>query len=438
MTEPETAVAVYGIGYVGSVTAAILSDFGYSVTAVDIDASKVEQVNNGKSPVDEEQTDILINGGVESGRLCATTDGIEAARKADVSFVCTGTPVDHDGKVDISSVLGVADQVGRALVETNDYHTLVIRSTVPPGTIETVTDRIADVSNCEPGEDFGVVVNPEFLREGSAVEDFHDPPLIVVGTNHERAIEELRTIYDTLDLTEEFNVVEPGVAEIIKYVNNTFHALKVTFANEVGRICNHFDIDSRTVMDLFCQDRKLNLSPYYLRPGFSFGGGCLPKDTRAFATFGTRVDADLVDTILPANRTHLKTAAKRIHEYDPDTVGLVGLSFKAGTADMRHSPAVFLARELLDNGQNVIAFDEDVIAADIIGSNRSFVEQTLPELNEILTSSYEQLREDADLVVICTEGAEFEEVSNRDFAVYDLVGQFEGQEDTFTWYESLC
>jgi GDP-mannose 6-dehydrogenase len=226
---------------------------------------------------------------------------------------------------------------------------------------------------------------------------------------------------------------------MIKYVNNTFHALKVTFANEVGRVCHQFGVDGTKVMELFCQDTKLNLSPYYLRPGFSFGGSCLPKDTRALATFGNRAETELIDAILPANEAHTQAAVRRIRERDPDTVGVLGLSFKSGTNDMRHSPAVALVRDLLDGGRDVVAFDPDVITADLVGSNRSFVERKLPEIDELLVNAPEDLFSRADLVVVCTDNESFGDLlAASDVAVYDLVGALRDRRDNFRDYESLC
>lgn len=430
-------VAVHGLGYVGTVTAACLATHGYRVTGVEVKTGKVERINAGESPVEEPGLNALVADGVETGRLDATTDTTAALADADVSFVCVGTPVANDGTVDLSSVEAATDGIGAGLLTDDDYHTVVFRSTVPPGTTATVTERLATESERTPGEDFGVVMNPEFIREGSAIDDFNDPPFVVLGSDHDRATADVLDLYEALSITpSQIFPVEPEAAEMVKYASNVFHALKVAFANEIGRVCKRYGVDGRTVMDVFCQDHKLNISSYYLRPGFSFGGSCLHKDTKALLSF---VDGDLplVESVLPANDAHTAAALDSIRELDPAAVGITGISFKPGTDDLRNSQAAHLARELLDDGYEVRVFDPAVDPSSLVGSNREFVERVLPELDDCLVESLDALVAASDVVAVCNDDSAYEPLADTDVAVFDPVGLFD-EDDRPDTYRSLC
>lgn len=433
-----THIAVHGLGYVGTVTAACLSTHGYRVTGVDVKEEKIARINAGESPVEEPGLDDLVADGVETGRLNATTDTTAAITDADVSFVCVGTPVGDDGAVDLSSIEAVTEGIGAGLrADGGDYHTVVLRSTVPPGTTATVTDQLAEGSGRMPGEGFGVVMNPEFIREGSAIDDFNDPPFVVLGSEHDRATAEVLDLYEELSVTpSQIFPVEPEAAELVKYASNAFHALKVAFANEIGRVCKEYGVDGRTVMDVFCQDRKLNISSYYLRPGFSFGGSCLHKDTKALVEFAGD-DLPLVNSVLPANDAHTSAALEELLSMDPSTVGIAGISFKPGTDDLRNSQAAHLARALLDRGYDVCMFDPAVDPAELVGSNRQFVDQTLPELEECLVDSLDELVDAADIVAVCNDDSAYEPLVDADVAVFDPVGLFDDGERSAK-YRSLC
>lgn len=431
-------VSVFGLGYVGTVTAACLAKNGYSVTGVDIKPAKAEQVNEGLSPIEEPGIDTLVENGVETRRLSATTDAALAIDRSEMSFICVGTPVDETGGVDLSRIENVADKLGSTLADQEDYHTVVLRSTVPPGTTRVVEDSLAEESGVVPGEDFGIVMNPEFMREGSAIDDFHDPPFVVLGSTDDRATSNVLDVYETIGVTpSEIFPVEPEAAELVKYASNSFHAAKVAFANEIGRVAKNFGVDGREVMEIFCQDRKLNISSYYLEPGFSFGGSCLTKDTRALVEFSER-SLPFIESILPANRTHTERAMEAIEDFHPDTVGIAGLSFKPATDDMRSSPAVHLARRLLDEGYDVCVFDPNVDEEELIGANREFVEDTLPELYDIRVDTVEALVARSDVVVVGNASPEFRRLRHDDVAVFDPVGLFDLPQPDDEHYGSLC
>jgi len=431
-------ISVFGLGYVGTVAAACLAREGYEVTAVDVKPEKVDRVNQGEAPIEEPGVDDLVAEGVAAGRLSATTDAAVAIERSRLSFVCVGTPVDAGGEVDLSAVENVATEIGTALTGSDGYHSIVLRSTVPPGTTADVERRIAETADRRLNDEFGVVMNPEFVREGSAVADFQNPPFVVLGGTAERSIADLLEVYEELGVTaEQVFTVEAEAAELVKYASNAFHALKVAFANEVGRVAKEQGVDGRTVMGVFCQDTKLNVSPYYLTPGFSFGGSCLHKDTRAFAELADSA-LPLVESIHPANREHTERAVDAVRRFDPETVGIAGVSFKPDTDDMRNSPAVELARQLLDDGYDVYTYDPDVDPAALVGSNRAYVEERLPELATLQMDSLAELVAAVDVVVVGNSDVAFESLRETDVPVFDPVGLFEDRESDGVGYESLC
>lgn len=436
-------IAVFGLGYVGVTTAACLADERHSVVGVDIVEQKVEAVNRGESPIVEEKIEDLVAEGQATDRLHATTDAYEALDGSDLAFVCVGTPSRDNGAIDTSSVRDVTAEIGEVLHEETDRESsllVVFRSTVLPGTTRDVLLPILEERSGQPsGEGYEIAFHPEFMREGKAVHDFYNPPKIVVGEQHEGAANPLWKLYDNHQDVPQFST-SLEAAEAVKYVDNAFHALKITFANEVGQILKAHGIDSREVMEIFRHDTKLNISPKYLRPGFAFGGSCLPKDLRALTHAAQEKDVDplVLGNILISNERHVERALRRIVDQDPDRIGLVGLSFKPGTDDLRESPLVELGERLLGKGMDIRIFDQKVRTSKLVGTNKSYVERHLPHLSELLVETVGDLTS-SDLVVI---GHPIEEKQIDDWVrqgvyVLDLVGASDRTTDAlyegFAW-----
>jgi len=434
-------VSVFGLGYVGTVTAACLAERGSHVIGVDVNPEKVTCINRGEPPVLEAQLGQFIDRNVQDGRLTATTAVAEAVDQSDVSLICVGTPSKTNGDLDLQYVSRVARQIGEALRMKAGYHWVVFRSTLLPGTTwETMRPILEQHSGKQAGEGFGLCFNPEFLREGSAIADFHDPPFTILGVEHAEDGEKLRELYHWLD-TEQI-VVNTRVAETIKYINNCYHALKVSFANEVGRLCRALEIDSHEVMDIFCKDTKQNLSRYYLKPGFAFGGSCLPKDLRAILYKAKNLDVPLevCGAILPSNQTQIDLGVRMVEEAGNKNVGLLGLSFKAGTDDLRESPLVTLAETLHGRGYGVRIFDGNVSLSRLVGANRVYVEQQLPHIGAMLHESVEQVIAQSDTIVIGNRNPDFAEILPRLAAgktVIDLVRCQDGRSMNSTNYFGL-
>ena len=424
--DPPARVAVFGLGYVGTVTAACLADLGHTVVGVDIAEAKVEAVNAGAAPVVERGLNELIRSAVDAGRLSATTDGAEAVRRSDLAFVCVGTPSRPSGDHDVSFLGRVAAEIGAALRGRKDYFGLVIRSTVLPGTTEAVVAPVlAEASGLDAGRDFGVAHNPEFMREGTAVEDFRHPPFTVVGTADERLREMLRKLYRRIDAP--FLATDLRVAETLKLVSNAFHAVKVVFANEVGTVCKALGVDAREVMDLFVQDTKLNISPKYLRPGFAFGGSCLPKDVRALTSLGRQHHSEipLLDAIVRSNELHIRRAVQMVEQGGRKTVGLLGLVFKPGTDDLRESPVVELAQTLLGRGFDLRIYDPYLNMARLSGANRRFIDRQIPHLTRLLAASADAVVQASEVVVVGYDAPEFRTAlaaANGNHRIIDLAG----------------
>ena len=418
-------VSVFGLGYVGSVSAAALAADGHDVIGVDVNAGKVDQINKGTSPIVEPGLAELLNETVSAGRLRATTDTGEAIRNSEVSLLCVGTPSRKNGSLDLTYLTRVSEQIGAELRDKPGYHVVVVRSTVLPGTThEVVIPALERASGKKYGEGFGVSVNPEFLREGTALKDFRKPPLTLVGHNHAADATGTIALYQTLDAPLVDTSIR--VAEMIKYASNTWHALKVCFANEIGNICKRLDVDSHDVMDIFCQDNKLNLSPYYLKPGFAFGGSCLPKDVRALQYRAKELDVDipLIQSILPSNKLQIQRAFDEIIDTGKKKIGLLGFSFKAGTDDLRESPIVILAEALLGKGLTLTIYDKNVSMARLVGANKQYIEQQIPHLSSLLCQTIDEVVDHADVIVVGNQSAEFSEGLLRcreDQIVIDLV-----------------
>ncbi len=408
LSNEQLRIAVFGLGYVGTVCAGCLADLGHTVVGVDVAQVKVDMLNSGQSPVLEPGLTDSLQRAVQAGRLRATTNAFEAVAATDLAFVCVGTPSLPNGGQDLTYISRVAGGIGQALRERKAFYGVVIRSTVLPGSTEEVVAKAveAESGSCV-GERFAVASNPEFLREGTALADFHSPPFTIVGTSDERLRQMLEAIYREIDAP--FLVTEVRAAEMVKLASNAFHAAKIVFANEVGTLCKEFGVDGRVVMDLFVQDRKLNVSDKYLRPGFAFGGSCLPKDLRALSRFGRIRDAEvpMLDAVLRSNEVHIRRAIRMVEETGKRSVGLLGLTFKPGTDDLRESPVVELAQTLLGRGHQLRIYDPYLNLARLTGANKRFIDGQIPHLAELLVPTAEEAVRASEVVVVAYDAEEF-------------------------------
>ena len=394
-------ISIFGLGYVGAVSLACLVRDGHDVVGVDIDENKLALLRRGQSPIVEEGMQALVERAAASGRVTLTPDAASAVAATDLSFVCVGTPPLPNGSQDLRAIERLADQIGNALRVKSDYHLIVIRSTVRPGPVESLIRPILERrSGKQAWRQFGLAFQPEFLREGSSIRDYDQPPFTVVGTPSERDAGTLRELF--AQRPGEFVHTKIATAEMLKYACNGFHALKVTFANEVGRLGKNLGVDSREVMRLLCQDTRLNISPAYLRPGFAFGGSCLPKDLKALLYLAKEGDVDLpmLQGVLPSNREHIERAAEMVLATGRRAVGLAGLSFKAGTDDLRESPLVLLAERFIGKGLNLRIYDPDVQLARLVGANRRYIEETIPHIASLMCVDASALVAHAEVLVL--------------------------------------
>jgi GDP-mannose 6-dehydrogenase len=419
METSKQTVVVLGLGYVGCVTAACLAELGHSVIGVDRDGSKVKNITEGRAPFYEPGLEALVEGGVRSGQLRATTSAGEALRDADIVMACVGTPSERNGNLGLDQLKRAVEEIAASLAGRSRPLTVAIRSTVFPGTCEEVVipalARFPQVS---------VVSNPEFLREGSAVRDFREPSLVVVGGSDPAAVRRVAALYDALGV--EARMVSLRTAEMIKYACNAFHAVKISFANEVGALSAKLDIDAREVMTTLCHDTRLNISTAYLKPGFAFGGSCLPKDLRALTYRSARLDVKLpfLESVLPSNQAHLDRALQDILDLPAKRIGVIGLAFKENTDDLRESPVVPLLEQLIGKGRNVRVYDPHIRMDSIYGSNKDFILTAIPHIGRLLESKVEGVLEWADHLVVSqppsAEMAQAIRVSR--LPVLDLVG----------------
>ena len=407
-------ISVFGLGYVGAVSAGCLAKDGHEVIGVDSSPTKANLVGEGKSPIIEKDIGEIIEQAVKVGRLKATTHAKQAIASSDVSLICVGTPSQLNGGLDLSYVRHVCEQIGVELRTKTEFHVVVARSTMLPGSMRNVViPTLEQLSGKRAGKDFGVCINPEFLREGTAVHDYYHPPKTVIGEMDERSGDMLASIYSGVDAPLVRTDIE--TAEMVKYTDNVWHALKVGFANEIGNICKTLGIDGHRVMDIFCKDTKLNLSPYYLKPGFAFGGSCLPKDVRALTYKARTLDLDLpiLNAILPSNERQVERAVRMVTQKGSRKVGVLGFSFKPGTDDLRESPVVELIERLLGKGYELRLYDRNVRLASLVGANRDYILNRIPHISRLMVDSVDEVMKFAEILVIGNGAKEFSGVVDR-------------------------
>lgn len=434
-------ISVMGLGYVGCVSAACLANGGHEVVGVDVNPLKVDLIRSGAAPIIEEGIGEIIRANVTKGSLRVTTDAGAAIAETDISVVCVGTPSKPNGSLELSYIEKVCAEIGAAIGAKDERHLVVIRSTILPGTMrKVVIPAIEGKSGLTAGSGFGICFNPEFLREGTSVEDYYNPPKIVVGSEaHDDAVR-VREMYSGIEAPTILTSLE--VAEMVKYVDNSFHALKVTFANEIGNICKELGIDSHAVMDIFCSDRKLNLSPYYLKPGFAFGGSCLPKDLRALTYKANALDlkSPVLASILESNEYQIRRGLQMILDKGKKNVGVLGFSFKAGTDDLRESPIVMLIESLIGKGYKLKVYDTNVNLAKLFGANKEYIEKHIEHISSLMTTSVEELVSFADIIVIGNKSDEFKKVLTMLTERHDVIDLVRIEKDVKTKarYEGLC
>jgi GDP-mannose 6-dehydrogenase len=433
-------VSIFGLGYVGTVCAGCLAKEGHEIVGVDPVRTKVDLINFGKSPIIEADIDEIIAEAVKTGRLRATDDSREAIRDTELSFVCVGTPSQINGNLDLTHVRHVCEQVGHALRDKPTRHTVVVRSTILPGSMRRVVIPVLEEhSGKKAGVDFGVCNNPEFLREGSAVTDFSFPSKTVIGEVDRASGDKVAALYAKLDAPLIRTEIE--TAEMIKYIDNSWHALKIGFANEIGNLCKSFGVDAHTAMEIFCLDKKLNISPAYLMPGFAFGGSCLPKDLRALAYSAKLHDLQLpiLNSILPSNELQIARGLQLIMDKGRKRVGILGFSFKAGTDDLRESPMIEVIERLTGKGYDVRIYDKNVNVAKLVGANRDFILNRIPHISRLMVDNIDAVLDHAEILVIGNKAAEFQGVPQRMRAGQYLVDFARiVKEGSKNGYEGIC
>lgn len=436
-------VSVFGLGYVGSVSGACLAQMGHSVIGVDANPTKVAMVKEGRPPVIEEGLSELFSSVTREGKFCATEDWKQAITATDLALVCVGTPSSSNGSLSTEVVQRVCEQIGAELAARQQYFVVAIRSTVLPGTVERLLIPILEAkSGKKAGRDFGVCMVPEFLREGTSVKDFFDPPRTVIGELDQRSGETVARLFQGIKASLIRTSIK--VAESLKYADNSFHALKVTFANEIGSICKAVGSDSHEVMKIFCMDTKLNLSPYYLKPGFAFGGSCLPKDLRALTYHARTMDVatPLLDSILVSNRKQVERVTTLLQQYKGRSLGFLGLSFKHGTDDLRESPILDVIETMIGKGYRVSIYDEYVSIASLVGANKEYIHKEIPHVSSLMRSSAEEVVNESGVVIVSTASAQFREVLAKskkpDQVIVDLVRIVEKAETLNGDYHGVC
>ena len=434
-------VSVFGLGYVGTVSASCLADDGHEVTGVDPVPTKVDLINRGQSPIVEKDIGDIIAATAAAGRLRATSDPRQAIHETELSFVCVGTPSQPNGNLDLRYIRRICEQIGEALKSKDGRHTVVIRSTILPGTMrKIVIPTLEEFSGKKAAVDFGVCNNPEFLREGSAVKDFRCPPMTVIGELDRASGDILASLYSKVEAPLIRTDLEP--AEMVKYVNNSWHALKIGFANEIGNLCKSLGIDAHEVMKIFCQDHKLNISPAYLLPGFAFGGSCLPKDLRALSYQAKMHDLSLpiLTSILPSNEMQIARGLQLIVNRGQTRVGILGFSFKAGTDDLRESPLIEVIERLIGKGYDLRIYDKNVNVARLVGANRDFILNRIPHISKLMVGDIDAVLNHAQTVVVGNKDSDFDRVPEKlreGQVLIDFVRIVEGRNMNGN-YDGIC
>lgn len=419
-------ISIFGLGYVGAVSIGCLAREGHTVIGVDPVKTKVDLINDGKTPVIEKDIGELISNGARKGLIRATQDSALAVMKTDVSLVCVGTPSLKNGNLDLSYVRSVCLEIGSILKRKKSFHVVTIRSTMLPGSMQKVViPALEESSGKKADKDFGVCVNPEFLREGSAVYDFFNPPKTVIGEDNPASGDAVASLYKHLNAP----LIRVGIstAEMVKYTDNVWHALKVVFANEIGAICDSMNLDGAEVMGIFCKDTKLNISSAYLKPGFAFGGSCLPKDVRALSYRARSLDLEVpvISSILHSNDRHVSRALNRIMAEDKKRIGILGFSFKAGTDDLRESPMVEVIERLIGKGFDLRLYDRNVSIASLIGANRDYILNKIPHISKLMTATIDGVLDHAQVIVLGNKDPDFMDIQNKitsEQTIIDLTG----------------
>ena len=434
-------ISIFGLGYVGTVSACCFARAGHTVIGVDSNPLKVTAINGKESPIIEPLLPEVLRTVVSEQRFRATTDPVDAVLNSDISLVCVGTPSNSNRSPNLTYLRAVCCDIGSAMRKKPGYHGIVVRSTIFPGTMDEVASLLGSASGKINGREFGVAFNPEFLREGSSMADFENPPFTIAGAADERMVQMLKELYSGINAP--FHHVAIREAEFLKYACNSFHAVKITFANEIGAICKRLGIDSHTIMKIFCEDSHLNISPYYLKPGFAFGGSCLPKDVRALTYEAQRLDlhSPLLDSLLLSNELQIERVIEWILELKRKHIGVLGLSFKNDTDDLRGSPIVKVVETLLGKGYELSIYDPNVNLSRLLGSNKLFIEQEIPHLARHMKGSMEEISASAEIILIANRNPEFEGilgVLRPDQIVIDLVRITQEPVVTRGRYEGIC
>jgi len=400
-------ISIFGLGYVGCVSAGCLASSGHHIIGVDVNQTKVNQINSGFATIIEKDIDLIISEQYLAGNIEATSDVARAVLASEISIVAVGTPSSNKGHLDLQYIFKVAEDIGNVLRNKEQFHVIAIRSTIMPGTCDKFADIVEKSSGKRRNTEFAIVDNPEFLREGTAVHDFNNPPLTLVGSDNPKPADIIAGLYK--HLSAEIIITDLKTAEIMKYVNNTFHALKISFGNEIGNICSELGIDSHKVMDIFCKDKQLNISPYYFKPGFAYGGSCLPKDLKGLQTLAhdLYLAVPVIDGINKTNEIQIDRAVKLIYRYWSKKLGFLGLSFKAGTDDLRNSPAVTVIESLLGKGCDITIYDKNINLSLLTGTNKEFINSKIPHLASLLTDEPRNMVENCDVIIINTKEPEF-------------------------------
>jgi GDP-mannose 6-dehydrogenase len=434
-------ISVFGLGYVGAVSAACFANENHEVVGVDVSQTKIDIINAGNSPIIEEGINDLIKQMVANKTLRATVDVTDAIENSDISLVCVGTPSNENGSLKLDYIKRVSQQIGEAISKKSRRHVVVMRSTMLPGTIESLVKPTLEIySDKKAGKDFDICVNPEFLREGTAIKDFYAPPFTLIGADSEEAGEILKRLYAKIDAPLYLTSVK--AAEMVKYSCNCFHGLKVSFANEIGNICKELGIDSHEVMEVFCQDSKLNLSPYYLKPGFAFGGSCLPKDLRALQYKAKELDVKVpvLEAALESNLLQIERAIQMIMKTGKKRIGFLGFAFKAGTDDLRESPVVAVIERLIGKGYNIKLYDKEVSVAKLVGANKEYIEREIPHISNLMAENIDEILEHSEVILIGNPAKEFKEIESKltkEQIVVDLVRIF-GKRTSDANYQGIC